>query len=87
SSSGGSLTPISGTPVLSKVQSVDQRMRLGNAVSAFVNCGRAVAHVRGIFHFGATLGWKSGTGRSILVLPSPSGGGLTIGFQIKWEGS
>ena len=49
SSSGGSLTPISGTPVLSKVQSVDQRMRLGNAVSAFANCGRAVAHVRGSY--------------------------------------
>ena len=34
--------------LLSKVQSVDQRMRLG-AVSAFVNCGRAVAHVRGSY--------------------------------------
>jgi hypothetical protein len=32
---------------LSKVQSVDQRMCLGDAVSAFANCGRAVAHVRG----------------------------------------
>ena len=34
---------------LSKVQSVDQRMRLGNAVLAFANCGRAVAHVRGSY--------------------------------------
>ena len=34
---------------LSKVQSVDQRMRLWNAVSAFANCGRAVAHVRGSY--------------------------------------
>ena len=33
---------------LSKVQSVDQRMRL-NAVSAFANCGRAVAHIRGSY--------------------------------------
>ena len=33
-------------------------------------------------HFGATLGWKSGTGRSILVFPRPSGDGLTIGFQM-----
>jgi len=32
--------------LLSKVQSVDQRMRL-DAVSAFANRGRAVAHVRG----------------------------------------
>ena len=32
---------------LSKVQSVDQRMR--NAVSAFANCGRAVAHVPGSY--------------------------------------
>ena len=32
----------------SKVQSVDQRMRW-NAVSAFANCGRAVAHVRGSY--------------------------------------
>ena len=34
------------TAGLSKVQSVDERMRL-NAVSAFANCGRAVARVRG----------------------------------------
>jgi hypothetical protein len=34
---------------LSKVQSVDQRMRLWSAVSAFTNCGRAVAHVRGSY--------------------------------------
>ena len=33
--------------VLSKVQSVDQRMRLG--MSAFANCGRAVAHLRGSY--------------------------------------
>jgi hypothetical protein len=33
---------------LSKVQSVDQRMA-SNAVSAFANCGRAVAHVRGSY--------------------------------------
>ena len=39
------------------------------------------------FHFGATLGRKSGTGRSILVLLSLSGGGLAIGFEIKWERS
>jgi hypothetical protein len=33
---------------LSKVQSVGQRMHLEcNAVSAFANCGLAVAHVRG----------------------------------------
>jgi hypothetical protein len=32
----------------SKVQSVDQRMRL-EWVSAFANCGRAVAHVRGSY--------------------------------------
>ena len=32
---------------LSKVRSVDQRMRLGMRVSAFTSCGRAVAHVRG----------------------------------------
>ena len=32
---------------LSKVRSVDQRMRLGMRVSAFASCGRAVAHVRG----------------------------------------
>jgi hypothetical protein len=32
---------------LSKVQSVDQRIR--NAVSAFANCGRAVAHIRGSY--------------------------------------
>jgi hypothetical protein len=32
---------------LSKVQSVDQWMHLGVSVSAFANCGRAVAHVRG----------------------------------------
>jgi len=30
---------------LSKVQSVDQRMRPWKAVSAFANCGRAVAHL------------------------------------------
>ena len=33
---------------LSKVQSVDQRIAW-NAVSAFANCGRAVAHVRGSY--------------------------------------
>jgi hypothetical protein len=32
--------------MLSKVQSVDQRM-CRECVSAFANCGRAVAHVRG----------------------------------------
>ena len=34
---------------LSKVQSVAQRMRLGMPVSAFANCGRAIAHVRGSY--------------------------------------
>jgi hypothetical protein len=33
---------------LSKVQSVDQRDAPGMSVSAFANCGRAVAHVRSI---------------------------------------
>ena len=32
-----------------KVQSVAQRMRLGMPVSAFANCGRAIAHVRGSY--------------------------------------
>jgi hypothetical protein len=34
---------------LSKVQPVDQRMRLGMRWSAFTNCGRAVAHFRGSY--------------------------------------
>ena len=36
---------------LSKVRSVDQRISAwpSNAVSAFANCGRAVAHVRGSY--------------------------------------
>ena len=42
-------------PKASKVQSVDQRMRL-NAVSAFANCGRAVAHVRGSYVPTAAIG-------------------------------
>src|SRR5580692_3464271 len=41
---------------LSKVQSVDQRMRR-NAVSAFANCGGAVAHVRGRYGTHAPLVW------------------------------
>ena len=36
---------LASTGTLSKVQSVDQRVRW-NAASAFANCGRAVAHVR-----------------------------------------
>src|SRR6476660_8733246 len=38
-----------GGVAFSKIQSVDQRTRLGNAVSAFANCGRAVAHVQGSY--------------------------------------
>ena len=38
-----------GGVALSKVQSVGQRMRPWNAVSAFANCGRAVANVRGSY--------------------------------------
>jgi hypothetical protein len=36
-----------------------------------------------------TARWDGNQERDIpsLVLLSPSGGGLTIGFQIKWEGS
>jgi hypothetical protein len=50
---GAAATTLSRSFALSKVQSVDQRMR--NAVSAFANCGRAVAHFRSSYVPAGTL--------------------------------
>jgi hypothetical protein len=81
---GQHIRPVRLCAFLSKVQSVDQRMRR-NAVSAFANCGGAVAHVRGRYGTHAPLVWAqsvyfAGLSFGLIVLPLSS---RVIGREIS----